>query len=300
MDRTATTDTSSSSGAVSTPTRLPAAWGRYSELDSHTLADIRAAAPIAYLPWGALEWHGPHLPFGVDGIIAEAVAERTVQRTGGVLLPTSWWPTAALPTHDTLAVRVATLQLLLNDLFEALATAGWLVLVIINGHYTQGHELVLLHAAERALEHGLRVLPLPPMLLIDETMLDHAALWETSLMLALRPDLVHLDVLGTRPLAPDYSGVVGQDPRGTASAAMGRQALNMAVQFIARAVEGILAETTTTETLTAFYAQRHDFYLPFVERYDQGSLEEATRAWWHDLCLQYRKETDGEPTGEHA
>ena len=55
-------------------------WGRYAELRPDQLAAIVAAAPIAYVPWGALEWHGPHLPFGLDGITAEGVAERAARQ----------------------------------------------------------------------------------------------------------------------------------------------------------------------------------------------------------------------------
>jgi len=32
-----------------------------------------AAAPVAYLPLGTLEWHGPHLPLGADGARMEGI-----------------------------------------------------------------------------------------------------------------------------------------------------------------------------------------------------------------------------------
>jgi creatinine amidohydrolase/Fe(II)-dependent formamide hydrolase-like protein len=47
----------------------------------------RTRCPIAYLPVGALEWHGSHLPFGTDGITVEHIAVRTAKQTGGVVFP---------------------------------------------------------------------------------------------------------------------------------------------------------------------------------------------------------------------
>src|SRR5437763_1208058 len=82
-------------------------WGRYAELRPEQLEAIMAVAPVAYVPWGALEWHGPHLPLGLDGFTAEGVAERDVQRTGGVLLPTTWWPITALPHRYSLSIGSA-------------------------------------------------------------------------------------------------------------------------------------------------------------------------------------------------
>lgn len=72
-------------------------WGRYTDLHPDALADMLSHTPIAVVPWGALEWHGAHLPLGMDGIAAQYVADHVVQRTGGVLLPMTWWPMTTLP-----------------------------------------------------------------------------------------------------------------------------------------------------------------------------------------------------------
>ena len=49
--------------------------------------------PLVYLPVGPLEWHGPHLPLGVDALNAEKVAQLSAQKTGGLVLPTFYWGT---------------------------------------------------------------------------------------------------------------------------------------------------------------------------------------------------------------
>ncbi|HEY3118237.1 MAG TPA: creatininase family protein, partial [Chloroflexota bacterium] len=51
------------------------------------IADERARCPVAFIPLGPLEWHGPHLPLGTDGLVAYAVALEVAQTIGGVVLP---------------------------------------------------------------------------------------------------------------------------------------------------------------------------------------------------------------------
>ena len=40
----------------------------YEELCPAEFQDRLQACPVAYLPLGTLEWPGPHLPLGADGI----------------------------------------------------------------------------------------------------------------------------------------------------------------------------------------------------------------------------------------
>jgi creatinine amidohydrolase len=254
--------------------------GRYAELHPAELEAIVAAAPIAYVPWGALEWHGPHLPFGVDGITAEGVAERAVQRTGGVLLPTTWWPITALPHRFSLSIGSDVVQALWDAIFAELARAGFRLVVLLSGHYAQGHELVLMDAAEHAIAtHGLMVLAVPPLALVDEAMLDHAAHWETALLLALRPRLVELEALdGPAQPAPATTAVLGDDPR-RATAGHGESALRLATERIAVAVEALLSRGSPA-ILSELYARRRAAYQSYVDRYFKGSWEDAIQAWW--------------------
>jgi creatinine amidohydrolase len=229
-----------------------------------------------------LEWHGPHLPLGLDGMTAEATAERCVRRTGGVLLPTTWWPITALPHASSLSVNSRVVRALWDEVFNGLAEAGWKVVVLLSGHYAQGHELVLMTAAEEAMRRlGLLVMALPPLALVDEEMLDHAALWETSLMLALRPRLVDLDALGDAPLTSADSAVLGRDPRGTATASLGEKTLELAVERISKAVEELLTNRDPAP-LHAFYERRRALYRSYVEKYYRGSFEEAIQTWWQE------------------
>jgi creatinine amidohydrolase len=256
-------------------------WGRYAELRPAALEAIVAAMPVAYVPWGALEWHGPHLPFGLDGFTAEALAERAARRTGGVLLPTTWWPITALPHRFSLSIHSQVVQALWDGIFAELSRAGFRVVVLLSGHYAQGHELVLMDAAEYAIAtYGLQVLAVPPMALVDEEMLDHAAHWETALLMAIRPRLIDLDMLPPGPPRPASSAVLGEDPR-RATSTQGEAALALATDRIVASV-GALLSHSGSDVLRELYARRRAGYQRYVERYFRGSWEDAILAWWHE------------------
>jgi hypothetical protein len=47
-----------------------------------------AETPVIFVPVAPLEWHGPHLPLGVDAINAERTAEAICEKAGGLVWPT--------------------------------------------------------------------------------------------------------------------------------------------------------------------------------------------------------------------
>jgi len=57
------------------------------------IISILKRRPVIYIPVGPLEWHGPHLPLGVDPINAERVALAVCEKTGGLVWPTLFWGT---------------------------------------------------------------------------------------------------------------------------------------------------------------------------------------------------------------
>jgi creatinine amidohydrolase len=246
--------------------------------------------PLAYLPWGALEWHSMHLPVGLDGLVAAHIAARAVARTGGLVLPTMYLPMTALAHRFSISVRATTLRAVLDDLFAELTRVGFRLVVLLSGHYAQGHELVLMDAAEHAIkEHGLLVLTTPPLALLGEDYLDHAGRWETAQLLATRPELVDLRVL-VQALNAHPAGHVGDigilgDLPTTATASSGEVVIEQALDAIADWVRHLL-ETNDPQPLHEFYAQRRAAYQPFIERYFHGSYEAAAEAWWNDRLAQ--------------
>ena len=59
----------------------------YEELLPEELVQRVQEMPVAYLPLGTLEWHGPHMPLGADGIQSKELFVRVAEKVGGVVLP---------------------------------------------------------------------------------------------------------------------------------------------------------------------------------------------------------------------
>ena len=186
-----------------------------------TWEEARAAAgprSAAILPVGAIEAHGPHLPLETDVIIAQAMAragaERLVLRGWGVVvLPALPFTTArfAETFAGTLSLRPATATAVVVDLATGLARHGFAVLALANAHLDPAH-LASLEAAAGQIRRdiGLPVafpnLTLKPWgLRLSEEFRSgacHAGQFETSIVLAERPELVRDEIRTALPPNP--------------------------------------------------------------------------------------------------
>jgi creatinine amidohydrolase len=179
-----------------------------------TFREIEALDPdtVAVLPLGAIEQHGPHLPVSTDHLIASSVAEAAVAsvadagRTSVVLLPALAY-TKSDEHHwapGTLWLSWDTLMRTLVDIGRSLATTPIRRLLFVNGH---GGNSALGQVACRQLrrEAGLRTFFAHPFIPVDQGGADvsdpgelglgiHGGFKETSMVLHLRPDLVHMDL----------------------------------------------------------------------------------------------------------
>lgn len=166
---------------------------------------------MVVLPLGAIEQHGPHLPFNTDWLIAERVAEAAVERVGAELdvwlLPAlaytksnehAWSAGTIWLSHDTL-------MKVLDDIGRCVATTPARKLVFFNGH---GGNSALVGVANREirLAHGLQTFLAHPGVPPDQGGVSapeelgmgiHGGTDETSMMLHLAPDLVDMS-LATR------------------------------------------------------------------------------------------------------
>ncbi len=254
---------------------------RYAELNPEALAGRLNQRPIAVVPWGALEWHGPHLPFGLDGLVAEAFAERLAARLEAVLLPSTYLPITALPHPQSISIHTDHVRGVWRDLLRGLGKAGFRLICLISGHYAQGHEIELAEAAAAATDEGAAtILAATPLGLLERpALLDHAGRWETAQLLALRPDLARLDRLGDGPLpGPHDVAVLGEDPR-RATAEEGEAILAEALDAWATWADRLLAGEALDE-LRALYARRRASYEDYVRRFHRSSWEQAILDWW--------------------
>ncbi len=228
-------------------------------------AHLENRPAIGVLPVGALEQHGPHLPLSTDTLQADAVARRLAERIEAVLLPAlpfgNTWSNDALP--GTVSISADTVTALAADVAASLERAGYALLVIVNGDF--GNRLPLQRAAEQsAARDGMPVVVLdyPGLVEIGDEVKDspwaapglcHADEIETSMILAVAPELVHSDRMepaypelpadfGLRqmalaPLSP--SGVFG-DPR-PATAEKGERIIDHVVAQSELVVRRVLA-----------------------------------------------------------
>ncbi len=250
---------------------------RYAELRPIELEQAWAEGSPAILPLGALEWHGPHLPLGLDGLVTEGFCLRFAELVSGVLLPAFYTPITTLPHPLSLEVKTATLQAILDDTLSALQRSGARKVCVVSGHYAHGHAVELYRAAMRAMNRygGFLVFAASPLeRLDDDCLLDHAGRYETSQLLAMRPELVCLDRLDS--LDPHRSAILGEDPR-RASADEGEQLIGKALE----AWKEWLA-TDSRDGLLAFYEERIEAFRPYMDKYYKGSWEEALNTWWEN------------------
>ena len=173
----------------------------------------QAARTIAVLPVAATEQHGPHLPLSVDSVLVDGVVAASLPHLAADLdvlsLPTQ---TAGLsPEHarfaGTLTLKAETILRLWTDIGESVAAAGIKKLVLFNSHGGQVSVMDLVARDLRArldlLVYSVSWFNLP---LLDAQGQDvnaqfgaqeqrfgiHAGDVETSMMLALKPELVNM------------------------------------------------------------------------------------------------------------
>ena len=209
---------------------------RLEELDPAGLEARLADKPALVLALGTIEWHSHHLPLGLDLLKAHALAERAADRAGAVLAPPAWWAAGGVSQPYTLRLPAALTEPVLTAVLDGFADMGFRAITVVNGHYGLENSIAVRRAALAVTR--ATVVPLADYELLTDLGAkgDHAGVWETSLLLPVRPDLVHLDHDGELP------GVIGDDPRGRATLELGEQGLELAADRVARALDRALNE----------------------------------------------------------
>jgi creatinine amidohydrolase len=223
---------------------------------------------VVLAPIAACEQHSLHLPTFTDTILVTAVAEGVEQRLPRqvLLLPTLWFGASAhhLRFGATLSAEVDTHVDMLCDLLTPLLDDGYQRVMLLNGH---GGNIDTLHMALRRLQtrYRERILTGASYWEIAEKELaalaegprksmGHACEFETSMVLALRPELVRRDEIKNDPPNDDPAlrglylpedmkqrtdhGAVGYPELATAE--KGRTFLNAAIGRTAEVVAALL------------------------------------------------------------
>jgi len=237
----------------------PRKWELQAGPDLRDLA-AHGEGEVGLVPVGATEQHGPHLPTGTDTIIATALCDLASQRTQAPVLPAI--PVACSYGHGTVMAGTLSLtpQLLAAvaiQYAEWAATSGLTRLVFVNAHFGNAAALGTATDHLRLYRPDLRVANVDWWNLDPEVQREmtvdgddiHANRAETSVMLAVAPDLVNRDKahsaddedrtggLVFRYTAPALStnGVTGRPSEATAE--LGGRLVERTVNALAQLIE---------------------------------------------------------------
>ena len=169
-------------------------------------AGRRAPGALVVLPVGATEQHGPHLPLGTDFLIVEHLARlaaREAQANIDVLVAPTFQVGSShhhLPFGGTISLSTEHYYGALRDMMETLILSGFVRIFIVNGH-GGNHELIQLVVRDLALLHPCNLGAASYWDVAREPLSEHApdlrdrlpghaGVFETSLIMALRPELV--------------------------------------------------------------------------------------------------------------
>src|SRR5262245_2252127 len=241
---------------------------KFHEMTAPQIRQAPRDAVVVISPVAACEQHSRHLPVFTDTILCTAVAEGVEAKMPKevLLLPTMWLGASHhhLRLGGTLSADVDTHVTLLCELLEPLLIDGFHRVLILNGH---GGNIDTLHMALRKLqpryphrhltgasywelaEKELMALAEGP-----RKSMGHACEFETSMVLALRPELVRRDEIANDPPRDDaelrglftaedmyqktHHGCVGYPER--ANAEKGRACLNVAIGRTGAVVAALL------------------------------------------------------------
>jgi len=232
---------------------------RYEEMLPHEIVARRKIFPAAFIGMGTLEWHSEHMAVGNDALKAEKLCELAASRSGGFAFPTLWYgeprvtalmevnhdPEGAIKAgmgfkadkfsetyfNQTAAEQVQFYQDLLYHVLVQMNTLEMKAVCLLCGHYPiydwATPVVERFNAAYRDTQAFAGIeFHYPPSR--ESVGGDHAAKWETSYLWYLRPDCVDMSVYLGRDI-DTLIGIMGEDPRKTASVEIGRKACDLIV-----------------------------------------------------------------------
>lgn len=161
---------------------------------------------IAILPVGSTEAHGPHLPLATDVIISEEMSRRAAAKLNERGIEALVLPPIAYSVTDfssdfagTISIKRETAAALIRDICVSLYAQGARLVAIANSHLEPEHIASINEAIELVNKETGRAVAFPDKrrrrwaaTLTEEFRRGdcHAGSYETSLVMAARPELV--------------------------------------------------------------------------------------------------------------
>jgi creatinine amidohydrolase len=179
-------------------------------------AELERGRDTVVVAFGATEQHGPHMPLATDALLGDHLARAVAERLDAFVAPTVRIGCSEhhLEFPGTLSISEQTFHALVADIVRSLARGGFRRALLFPTH---GGNFAPLQAAIEKLDDdpGIEIVAVTDLsLLFKVVQLGaeeygvpqgegglHAGEWETSMLMAIHPDLVHLE-----RGAPGYTG----------------------------------------------------------------------------------------------
>lgn len=151
--------------------------------------------PVFIVPTGLMEWHGDHLPLGLDSLKIHAIALKIAEKLGGgIVLPPNYIGRPGFSSYTgTLTYSEGLVQQLFYEMFGQLKKVGAKVIMLISGHYGPLQEEAVLRAGKIFAQENQDIGVISKAEYFnakvgDSVPCDHAGLWETSMYMYLYPE----------------------------------------------------------------------------------------------------------------
>jgi len=241
-----------------------------------TADDIEKNNPeLAIIPVGSLEQHGPHLPVMTDWAIATALGQGVAEQTGGFLIPAL--PISTCREHmgkkGSVWMEPPTFYQMMTDIILSLKTQGFKKVVILQCHGGIFIMTPLVRDLNGKYNPDLMVANIDSMTLMQRVQAEklvetatelHAGECETSKMLAIAPDTVHMDrAVDYVPDVPrpylSYGSIFRASPAGVwgepslATKEKGKALLKRSVELAVEEIEKIFAYMEKKEKIGYSY-----------------------------------------------
>ncbi len=172
---------------------------------------VRKARGVCVLPLGCMEKHGEHLPVGSDLFQIRAIAEKAAAIEPAIIFPPYYMTQIQCAKHQygTIALPGRLITDLLEGVCDEIARNGLRKIILLNGHGGNSAWLayaswMMAHDPQRDFTvYSARLndfwtdAKMPGYAKLKQCKIDgHGGEIETSLMLALRPELVKMGDIG--------------------------------------------------------------------------------------------------------
>ena len=243
---------------------------------------VAESGSTCLIPLGILEKHGPHLPLGTDLIDCREVARRAAEQEYTIIYPAYYVGQIFEAKHQpgTIAYSPGLMLDFLQQTCDELARNGISKIILLNGHGGNEHFLRFFCQAQLARKKDYAVYLFDPSAdssgdeqldkLRKTTVDGHAGEMETSVMLAHRPELAHLDRAGQQSgedqkrlagLKHAYTGIwwYASQPhhyRGDGSFGnkeLGEAALRLEAGQLAEMIRSVKKDTVTLDLQKRFF-----------------------------------------------